>query len=565
MQSLPALLQRVDDLSAKYQGVCESNEILKGAIEQMQASWVIENGRDMTLSPVSYLYLARQHFTLEAPLNSKLFAEISSVPLLTDYISKRGAPRLKSCVASFQPFRTVAVSNKAHSIQAKSSDNQSEAHKAEGVQIMMLSADPEDSSGEAYLDRSKINVFLQFVQGNANQKERTALLIRKLAEFISKNRELAWRANADLATQQTTIQLLNCEMDDLKYSIRKLQQHQSRGDLISDPHGESSCDVSGIARRQLLLKLIDLYAEKQQQQRQSTFVTQAETSGYLHGCNGVLDLCETASDGDVLSLRHLKLDDADLNQVFWKLKVTEARFVEVHLDDNEIHDSGALLIGEFLSSLPDSIQVVSLGGNQCFSQLGIDELRRGMAQNNRIHRVETDPESSSLLAFAAIDSFADIGQPTIIFRVVIPTSNNAVSPRCRRAARLQEVEIFVETLQQRGVATNINRKKTPADLASKTPKAKTTSSLTGTARLTTSNRRVRVLKSRQQLRLQALEDALRNASSPQPQSRFRKAGSNTTSSAHRQFTTPYAQALSKRLGSETAGRAHMSTVRRLRR
>lgn len=582
MQAGVFLMQQLDAVSDKYGAASESNEILKSAIEQMQTSWIGDDNtpqhRDLNeaLSPLAFIQLARENYVLGAPLTSKLIAECSGLPTFADFASDQGQREhrghSKPATCPFSPFRVTAIVSRP----SRTSSNQHEEAEAEGDRILVLAADQSDRNGDTYLNRSKINLFLQFIQGHATKKNFRSLVVGKLAECLTKIRELTWRSGVEAASHQATIQLLTRELDELK---QRAQQQQPLRDSVLEDERE---DSTAAARRQLVLKLIDLYAEKQQQRRQSTFLTQADTSDVLISDPFVAQQ-STADETDVLCLQNLCLRDEDVEQLLWKILVSEARFVELQLDVNALSDASAHSVASFITKLPESMQTLSLRGNARMSEIGIEEIRRGMIQNPRVHRVEMDSASNSLLALAANDDFAFSGKPTVLFRVLLPERAHTNAG----AVREQDVDDFIDRLRQRGFqperapsphrqsresSTRANQASSSSARRNTRGSESTRPAVLASVRLGT-ERRTRATTTRQQMKLQALEDALRNASSPS-RAHSSTTRHSTTSLSSKLSSMPYAQPVARRLtftggGSRQSisavGRAHVSIVRGLRR
>jgi hypothetical protein len=282
-------------------------------------------------------------------------------------------------------------------------------------------------------------------------------------------------------------------------------------------------------------------------------------------------------------LRNLRLRDEDVEQLLWKLLVSEARFVELQLDNNALSDASAYCLANFIAKLPESMQTLSLCGNARMSEVGIEEIQRGMVQNPRVHRVEIESATNSLLALAANDDFAFSGNPTVLFRILLPERTHTSAG----AVREQDVDDFIDNLRQRGFqperipsshkqsresSTRANQASSNIARRNTRGAESTRPTVLTTVRLGT-ERRTRATKTRQQMRLQVLEDALRNASSPTRAHPSTSRHSTATLSS-KLSSMPYAQPVNRRLtlaggGSRqsvsTAGKAHVSIVRGLRR
>jgi hypothetical protein len=171
----------------------------------------------------------------------------------------------------------------------------------------------------------------------------------------------------------------------------------------------------------------------------------------------------------------------------------------------------------------------------------------------------------------------------VLFRILLPERTHTSAG----AVREQDVDDFIDNLRQRGFQPEripsshkqSRESSTRANQASSNIARRNTRGTESTrpAVLTTvrlgTERRTRATKTRQQMRLQVLEDALRNASSPTRAHPSTSRHSTATLSS-KLSSMPYAQPVNRRLtlaggGSRqsvsTAGKAHVSIVRGLRR
>lgn len=214
MQAFPFLLHRLDALQDQFAAAVESNDIIKDALEQMHDPPGMHHATPR-VSGSMYLHLARDKYLMEAPYPIELLADQTAAKVLGGYTESTatitGARKKK-----FSPFR-VAIS----SLKMKDKDNQQEDGGDDQTnQLVTLSADSDDASGASYLNRSKINAFLEVIQCSAARKKFKTLIVGKLAECLNKLRELAHRSASEAAAQQASIQILQREVADLQQKLK---------------------------------------------------------------------------------------------------------------------------------------------------------------------------------------------------------------------------------------------------------------------------------------------------------------------------------------------------------
>lgn len=556
MQAIPFLMRQLDERTDQCQRAIESNAILKSTIEQFQASWATEAwpegnlNASPPLSPLQFLQLAREDYAANAQIDQE---HTGALDALSDYAA--GPDRRTSQRSGNQhvaPFRVVLST-------ARSADNQTDDN-ADSPRVLVLAADSIDPGGDSYLSRSKINMFLRFIQGRAAKGKFKSLVIGKVAECLTKLRELSLLHNNETVSHHMTIQLLRREVDDLN---QRLQQHQHTDDPVDAAAKSSDNDSIVGSRRKLLLKLIDLYAEKQHQDRRTTFVTQSESSDILISSNSAGD--PATCEGDVLCLQNYRLSDGDVEQLLWKIVVSEATFVEIQLDCNDLTDVAAGHVADFLAKLPPMVQTVSLGGNRRISDRGVELIRIGMGRNPRVHRVDLDVSTSTLLALAALEDYSETGRPAVIFRVLVPDRGRSSVVGTAN----QDISGLLAALQDQGfqpktspVATRHNTSHAKRAISGNTS---TRLAGAGTSR-SGGGQKTKTFKMQQQAKLKVLEDALRKATAGTGTSTRSRSKQGTVVIPKRATTTPYTQSLSRRPQSNSSlGRTHVSIVRGLRR
>ncbi|KAK1941717.1 hypothetical protein P3T76_006781 [Phytophthora citrophthora] len=406
MQAFPFLLRCLDATRDQLAAVVESNDIIKNALEQIHNPYLL-NSSNANEGPVSgpmYLRLARHKYLLEAPYPIDLLADQTAAQALSGN-QEPSMTLTRAKLKRFPPFRIT------YSVLGRR-DNQFEDEDEDQMKLVLLSTDSNDTSGASYLNRSKINAFLEVIQSNAARKKFKTLVIGKLAEYMSKLRELAHRSASEAAMHQASVQMLQREVADLQLQLK------SRSD-------ESKCFVERgkiHKTRQFLMKMIDVYTEKQHENdhRQMTFLTQQLTSDMLitdveNGTNGSLD--------DQLCLSNCELDDDDVAQLLLKIHVSGVRFREINLSSNNLSDVGAQYVADFLEKAPPSVRVVSLNDNKRISRCGIELIKRGLLRNQRVQRVKEDQECEDgiiLRGLAIQQEFEVTAEGTDILCVVLP-------------------------------------------------------------------------------------------------------------------------------------------------
>ncbi|KAL4175170.1 hypothetical protein KRP22_000141 [Phytophthora ramorum] len=462
MQAFPFLLHRLDALQDQLTAAVESNDILKSALEQMQdppnsvSNWIKPTGVHSEasyggpcVSGSMYLHLAREKFLLEAPYPVEQLADLTGAQALTGKSeSTTSLPGAKK--KRFSPFRVTSSAMKLR-------DNQHEEESEDQThQLVMLSADTNDVSGASYLNRSKINAFLEVIQCSAARKKFKTLVIGKLAECLNKLRELAHRSATEAAAQNASIQMLQREVVGLQQQLKNYPiENQDIRDGAAPTTAKASQDVGKM--RHFLLKVVDVYSEKQQErdQRQMTFLTQPLSSDMLitearpnHSeNNGTLD--------DRLCLADSGLNDDDVAQLLLKVLVSGVRFREIILDSNNLSDVGAQHVADFLEKAPTSVRVVSFVGNKRVTGRSIEYIRRGLLNNRRVQRVKEDDSELDngvvMYGLALQRDFDVTGNATEILRVVLPTpSMNEAVEIDVKTTTTEAVDAMTDKLRQLG-------------------------------------------------------------------------------------------------------------------
>ncbi|RLN82327.1 hypothetical protein BBJ28_00011929 [Nothophytophthora sp. Chile5] len=436
LQAFPFLLHRLDALQDRFAAAVESNDILKSALEQMQEPAVatsklaIDSEGHVAFSSAGmsgsmYMQLAREKYLLAAPYPLELLADLTGAQAFNDHLEVKSVAVKKK----FAPFR---IATKV----AKLRDNQHEEELPgdQSQQLVVLSADPNDASGASYLNRSKINAFLEVIQSRAARSKFKSLVVGKLADCLNKLRELAHRSASEAAVQRASIQMLQSEVLELR---QKLKRQPSTVD--SNSHDSAVMTARSSAddhkRRQFLLKIVDIYVEKQQRDdlRQSTFLTQPLSSDMLiTKTQGSLDHMSESSD-DRLCLTESELDDEDVEQLLLKILVSGVRFREIWLDANNLTDLGAQYTADFLEKCSSSIRILSLTGNKRITRHGIEMIRRGLVRNHRVQQVEELRDDSkravTLHGFAVQPEFDVSGNTTEVIHGSFDLRSDDYLPR----------------------------------------------------------------------------------------------------------------------------------------
>lgn len=607
MQAFPYLLQQLDALQDKFMAAAESNEILKSALEQMQQQQPpVESGfedyargrsshndrlastqRHPTLSSEMYLRLARENYLLSAPYQVDLLMGYTGAAAFTDFPASTS---MQQKAKRFPPFRVVSV--------VKRSENQGDEdaeHKEDAV-VLAVVADANDVNGVSYLNRSKINAFLQFIQGKAAKKKFKEIVFTKLAELITKLRELKIQFAVENTAQRTTIQMLQREVDELKHKLRN--SAASASETFGDGQTTSQSNAAP-SRRKLLIKFIDLYAEKQQQHRQSTFLTQTAPSDVLVSNALTFEPCER----ETFDISNCSLEDDEISEVLVKIQVSGVQFHELRLDSNALSDTGAQYLANFLEKCPPGLKVVSVDGNSAITYHGIEALKRGLLRNPSVHRIEVDPSGQVVDALAAQDEYELHGRPTVALRLFLPKTSSQTRHEATHRASEEDVERMMDRMHQLGFSDLFVKRNMPSKAAfsiysaavGETRKKRAVGSSNGNRHLvsvaptaaSTATTRRQAVRRQQEQKFHHLEAAIKRATTSssssvtQSQTRPRstatsrprsmitssRPSSGVSVSLTQSFTSRLARLSASTLGSSSAiyGNAHLATVRKLQR
>ncbi|KAG7393408.1 hypothetical protein PHYPSEUDO_009612 [Phytophthora pseudosyringae] len=605
MHAFPFLLRRLDAMQDQLAAAVESNDIITNALEQMQDQ---PNAGAGSINPANvntdtcvrgsmYLHLARDKYLLEAPYPIELLADQTGARVLSGN-QEPTTEFTRAKAKKFPPFRV-----KCSLMKAKDNQREDESDDHQMHQLVVLSADSSDASGASYLNRSKINAFLEVVQSSAARKKFKTLIIGKLAECLNKLRELAHRSASEAAVQQASIQMLQREVADLQ---QRLKNSHSADNNSTEYEEMAAATKTSCRTRQFLLKMVDVYAEKQQESddRQMTFLTQPLTSDMLISTAHRNQNENYGPPDDRLCLSGCELEDDEVGQLLLKILVSGVRFREIDLASNNLSDVGAQHVAEFLEKAPTSVRVVSLMGNKRITRHGIESMRGGLLRNQRVQRVTEDEravEDGVLLRGLAIQrDFDETGNATEMLCVILPV----VSEREEidwKTATPEAVDAMSEKLRQLGFRYNIRPSSAPSRLRPSTYSSKnrvggqqselrsrtSVPSCTGASlnrrapvpsrsEATATNRRRSLpstgvtsdamyrrqqVKQQQNLRFQSLEAAIQRASAPQVSKPQTAASSNTRPTSGRAVNGTTMTSSNKR----TLSKTHMNTIRGLRR
>lgn len=530
MQAFPYLLQRLDALQDQFAAAAESNEILKSALEQMQdpatSNSVVRGGEATTaavapiISVATALRLARENYLLSAPYQIDLLMGYTGAAAFSDFptpSSSVAVPRVKT----FPPFRVASVTKRTQAPGDERSDK--DGHASVTLTIV---ADASDPNGASYLNRSKINAFLEFAQGKAAKSKFKEIIFARLAELITRLREVKTQFGAETTALRATIQMLQREVEELKHRLKTTTisattaTESSNTTTLTASAAAADSQVS-LTRRNLLMKLIDLFVEKQQEQRQSTFLTQSAPSDVL--LSSALTL--VPSERDVLDLSNCAIDDADLSDVLVKIQVSGASFHAIYLDASLLSDTGAQHLATFVAKCPPSVNIIRVEGRSQMTYHGVEALKRGLLQNASVHRVDVDSSGQVIDAVAAQDEFEIHGRPSVVLRVFLPELSHRDAPVHARRASDGEIDSMVERMHEMGFSDLFERKMGRASAPAfalysapmrVTPKTKTRSSsdksamLMGVDPTSTASRRQAVRRA-QEHKFQRLEAAIKRA------------------------------------------------------
>jgi hypothetical protein len=604
MQAFPFLLQRLDALHDRFAAAVESNDILKSALEQMQDPPAPSSGWTRPSDAVSgpmYLHLARENYVLEAPYPVELLADQTAAHVLSGHpesAASLGGVKKKR----LPPFRVASC--------ALNKDNQREAESDDQMQqLVLLSADPNDASGAVYLNRSKVNAFLEVIQSSAARSKFKTLVVGKLAECLSKLRQLAHRSASEAAAQQASMQLL-------KREVAELQQKLKRGDHNEDPEGEAGAMKSSreaSKTRRFLLQMVDVYADKQQESehRQMTFLTQPLSSDLL------ITKTQTENGGaaeDRLCLSACGLEDDDVGQLLLKIAVSGVRFRELLLDANNLSDVGAHHVADFVEKAPAGVRLVSLAGNRRITRRGIDLIKRGLLRNPRVQRVQEDEREQqqgrlTMRGLAIQQDFDVSGDATELLCVILPIGSRLdEAGDDLKTSTPEAVDVMTERLRQLGFryqprqpsrqrsTVHASQKRTASLRSDVHPRSSCTASAARRASLPSSSgthfsrrtpmpvnteassgrrrpapssndasSRRQQIKQQQDLRFQSVEAAIRRASAPHLRYQVDRSLTPVSMSSRPSSSRGVNGATVCSTSKRTAGKTHMSTIRGLRR
>ncbi|KAJ0410676.1 hypothetical protein ATCC90586_003745 [Pythium insidiosum] len=539
---LPSLLQQLDAMQDAVAATNESNAILKSAVAQLQGT-EREQDEDGDSSK-SAVALAREAFVLSPPYDPEL---LMGFGLCKAFESSVGpVPR----VASVAPFHVVTGSTTSVEASDKS------------VACFCVQAESGDASGRSFLNRCKINPFLQLVQGNAHQKRRhanvVAQLVEKIAELLSRHRDALHRHATETAFFKAAMATTEREVRQLHARVKLFEAEEAAA--LSRRGRSADADF----RQRLLIRCIDLLSSCSAE-RQTTFLTQPDLSSDLMVLQTGDGQCHAMLEGSVhLDLSQCSLGDADLEPLLLKISVSGLRVRELRLDGNAFTDDGAATLAAFLETCPPSLKHVDLSSNPHITAFGLSRIRDGLARNVRFQQVAADASGETLRALTVNQLFDDGGVSTTALTVVLPRLQRRMSDgQERKAAEL------TQQLEARGVVS----KKASLRQAEAAYRPRSSSDASTTSRPKSAAVAVRAKgrasrSDQREQTLRTLDAAIRRASQPAaPELSRRRAFSVTQmqqllSRSARATATP---AMARRLAKMQFAQSHLSTIRGLKR
>ncbi|GLE04195.1 hypothetical protein PINS_up013106 [Pythium insidiosum] len=419
---LPSLLQRLDAMQDAVAATNESNAILKSAIAQLQGDNDVADGSGSTLA------LARQDFVMSPPYHADLLMGFGLSKAFEDGVGIPPAPR----VASLSPFYVATVATASVEADGKS------------VNCLCIKADTDDASGLSFLNRCKINAFLQLAQSKASHKRHNviALLVGKIADLLFRHRDALHRHSAETAFLKATVATMEREVRQLRARVKVLDAEEAAAIV---KRGRSS---DAKQRQNLLVRCIDLLLNCSAE-RQTTFLTQPDLSSDMLVLQPNDGPRQSLLEGSVdLDLSQCSLGDSDLEPLLLKISVSRLRIRELRLDGNDLTDDGAATVAAFLETCPPTLKHVDLSCNPHITAFGLSRLRDGLARNPRFQQVATDASGETLRALTVNQLFDDGGFSTTALTVVLPRLQRRMSDgQERKAAEL------TQQLEARGVSS----------------------------------------------------------------------------------------------------------------
>jgi hypothetical protein len=397
-------------MQEKFQVASESNEILSRAFEEQRIDGVYNiKSTGPTYTKEQYLALARQSFILSSPYDVddlhgvlRLFLQLESM----NYKPSRRA---------YAPFR-VQTLKRANELEYVTNDYDS----ADLQMLEVVPSDPKDSQGIAFLQRSKLNLFLQFIQGKVMKPKMKELLFNKIAELMSKQRDTINQHHSEVAAQQSTILLLHKEIEELKLKLRRLEVF-----AVDHPQQEHSVlhSKSKSNRSKLLEKILSLSFSckakvlPEERTPSKTFLTETSSDVLILSKNTKKNNNTLHRNQSALDLRDCGLDDEDIIQVISKIQDC-SDITELRLDGNQLSDASMRALAVLISQ-SQQMRLLSITDTGVTSR-GIEILRQGIRRNSRVHRVVTLEGCLEGLGAVFPHQTDEVERETAVLRVILP-------------------------------------------------------------------------------------------------------------------------------------------------
>lgn len=535
---LPHLLQRLDTFQDRVYAAEETNAILSDAVNQLQSP-----PEDTALTCEGAIALSREQYLLSGPYQPDLLMGFTVHHAFND--DNLDPPRKKRSSPQFQ-VRSVTRTSYGQDAKAQT--------KTE----LMLTADADDSNGVVFLNRIKINAFLQVIQCKATQAKAKHLLIQKIADVLSSYRDLQAQHSSDTAFFKASRSVLTKEVHQLKKQVDSLQQAMQK--MLTE--------TSQLPRtpQKLLLKYVAAVVGSSST-KVSTFVTQSDPLDALLVESRFARMPEQSPSGIHLRLDDCGLNDDDLEPLLLNLSVSHAGVRELNLDGNDISDAGIATLAAFVETANGNLEQVSLRCCHAVTADGVAHLRSSLLKNPWIHRVDVDTTTYSLVATSTEIEYDTAGRPLHALRILLPesafSSDNATLVEQDDAAHK-----IIQELERRGFhhsAANMTRAQSAYQRAqSPTTKYRQSRLRAASSTIPFKKPQTRTVRIAQQEKLRSLEAALRRADSTGTSSETGQRGITLAQMQHLlKGAACGASATSHRMKKLQFAQSHLATIRGL--
>ncbi|TMW57317.1 hypothetical protein Poli38472_003242 [Pythium oligandrum] len=544
LRMIPHLLQQLDALQDKYHAASESNSILTSAVEQLQQQ--PEACDTLLPGPGGALSLAREEYIISASYQPDLLMGYTVWKAFSDSLAPRTPT--KRGIKNFMPFQAASVIRTTYN--------------GEEERIALIVADKDDANGVTFLNRAKINAFLQFAQGEKASKKFKALVLTKLAEILTKQRELMHQYSSESAYYKISLATIEQEVEHLKKKLKR--QFEAYQERMESHTTTTDCSTT---RSHLINKIVDLLIENQTHQ-QSTFLTQpiASTSDILISSKAIIAHQGVFGDDPELDLSRCDLNDQDIESLLLKIQVSGVRLRGLYIEGNNITDDGAATIAEFLEACPAFLRDVNLDNNRQITAHGIKRIKDGLGRNSRVQRVVTSSRNNIIQGLAVQQEFDLIGAPSVVLQVKLPDVDDDLG-----AQQDEHVTAMVQQLRDRGlseaaISTQSFARAQVVYKGTQARKPVAASRMSATAKK-------EQLRRDKEVKFRAVEAAIRRAQSSTPKARVSESSKSSINLARIQYLTKSraraidnsSTATSSRQRKLQFAQSHLATIRGLQR